>query len=416
MLSTLSSYPRWLAHMRSTPASPFLDGFVAALTKAGYHIKTMRTFVRGAAHFSLWLTRRGHSLTEPGASSIPGFKQHFASCRCAGFGRRSRCHSRQSHGRGAEAFVRHLQTIGTIARSTPPTPQEPRLVSDFCQWMKQHRGAKRETLRIYGPVISDALISLGDDPSQYDARRLRAFILQRAPRYGRSKAKLLVTALRAFIRYLIAQNLCPAGLDAAIPTIAGWKLASLPRYLQAVDVERVLTSCDPTTAIGARDRAVLLLLCRLGLRAGDVANLRWRDIDWQQATVEVVGKSQRAARMPLSQEVGDALLRHLNNTPSAAPSDPIFLNSAPPLGRSLGSKGISNIASRAITRAGVQAPTRGAHVLRHSAATSLLADGASLQSIGVVLRHRLLDTTAIYAKVDFKVLRTLAMPWPEVSP
>jgi integrase/recombinase XerD len=416
MLSTLSSCPRWLAQMRSTPASPFLDGFVAALTKAGYHTKTMQTFVRGAAHFSLWLTRRGHSLTELGASSIPGFKQHFASCRCAGFNRRSRCYSRQSDGRGGEQFVRHLQTVGAIARSTSPAPQEPRLVSDFCRWMQQHRGAKDETLRIYGRLISDALISLGDDPSQYDARRLRAFILQRAPRYGRSKAKLLVTALRVFIRYLITQNLCPAGLDAAIPTIAGWKLASLPRYLQAVDVERVLTSCDPTTAIGARDRAVLLLLCRLGLRAGDVANLRWRDIDWRQATVEVMGKSQRAARMPLSQEVGDALLRHLNNTPGAAPSDPIFLNSMPPLGRSLGSGGVSDLASRAIKRAGVQAPTRGAHVLRHSAATSLLADGASLQSIGVVLRHRLLDTTTIYAKVDFKVLRTLAMPWPEVSP
>jgi site-specific recombinase XerD len=282
--------------------------------------------------------------------------------------------------------------------------------------MQQHRGAKDETLRIYGHVISDALISLGDEPSRYDARRLRAFVLERAPRYGRSKAKLLVTALRVFIRYLIAQDLCPAGLDAAIPTIAGWKLASLPRYLQAFDIERVLTSCDPTTAIGARSRAALLLLCRLGLRAGDVANLRWCDIDWHQATVEVMGKSQRTARLPLSQEVGDALLRHLTNTPSAAPSDPIFLNSAPPLGRSLGSKGVSNLAARAITRAGVQAPTRGAHVLRHSAATSLLADGASLQSIGVVLRHRLLDTTTTYAKVDFKVLRTLAMPWPEVSP
>jgi integrase/recombinase XerD len=282
--------------------------------------------------------------------------------------------------------------------------------------MQQHRGAKGETLRIYGRLISDALIPLGDDPSRYDARRLREFVLQRAPRYGRSKAKLLVTALRVFIRYLIAQDLCPAGLDAAIPTIAGWKLASLPRYMQAVDIERVLTSCDPTTPIGARDRAVLLLLCRLGLRAGDVANLRWRDIDWHQATVKVMGKSQRTARLPLSQEVGDGLLRHLTNTPSAVPSDPIFLNSAPPLGRSPGSKGVSYLAARAITRAGVQAPTRGAHVLRHSAATSLLADGASLQSIGVVLRHQLLDTTTTYAKVDFKVLSTLAMPWPEVSP
>lgn len=416
MLSTVSSYLRWLAQMRSTPASPFLDGFVAALTKAGYHTTTIQTFVRGAAHFSLWLTCRGQSLTELGASEIPGFKQHFVSCRCAGFSRRSRRHSPRRYGRGAELFLRHLQNIGAMARSAPPTPQQPRLVSDFCQWMQQHRGAKGETLRIYRRVISDALRFLGDDPSKYDARRLRAFVLEHAPRCGRSKAKLLVTALRAFVRYLIAQDLCPVGLDAAIPTIAGWKLASLPRYLQAADVERVLASCDPTTTIGARDRAALLLLCRLGLRAGDVAHLHWRDIDWLRATIEVVGKSQRAARLPLSQEVGDALLVHLNNAPSVALSDAIFLNSAPPLGRSLRSSGVSGLATRAILRAGVQTPARGAHVLRHSAATSLLADGASLQSIGVVLRHRLPDTTAIYAKVDFKALSALARPWPEVSP
>jgi integrase/recombinase XerD len=187
------------------------------------------------------------------------------------------------------------------------------------------------------------------------------------------------------------------GLDAAIPIIAGWKLGSLPQYMRAADVERVLASCDPTTAIGARDRAALLLLCRLGLRAGDVAHLHWRDIDWHQATVEVVGKSQRAARLPLPKEVGDALLLHLTNALSAAPSDPVFLNSVPPLGRGLGSSGVSCIVRRAILRADVQAPARGAHLLRHSAGTSLLADSASLQSIGVLLR-------------------TLARPWPEVSP
>jgi site-specific recombinase XerD len=282
--------------------------------------------------------------------------------------------------------------------------------------MQQQRGAKSETLKIYGRVISDALRALGDDPSQYDARRLRAFVLEHAPRCGRSKVKLLVTALRAFIRYLIAQGRCPVGLDAAIPVIAGWKLASLPRYLPAAAVERVVASCDPATLIGARDRAALLLLCRLGMRAGDVAHLRWRDIDWHQATVEVMGKSQCAARLPLSQEVGDALLHHLSNSPGAVRSGHVFLNVAPPCGRALGSSGISSITRRAIERAGVQAPVRGAHVMRHSAATWLLAEGASLQSIGVLLRHRLLDTTRVYAKVDFKVLRGLAQPWPEVSP
>ncbi len=411
MLTTVFSRPAWLSLIRSTLACPFLDDFIVTLAKAGYRAQTIQEHVRAAAHLSRWLAHRRRSWTDLDGSEAQGFRRHIESCQCVGFKRRAR-----EDGRGADLFVQHLRDIGIVTQPAAPPSQQPALLLGFCQWMRQHRGAKEATLNVYGRVIVDVLQSLGEDPSRYEARKLRTFILDRAPCCGRSKAKQLTTALRAFLRYLIAQGLCPVGLDAAIPIIAGWKLASLPRYLPAADVERVLAACDPTTAIGARDRAVLLLLSRLGLRAGDVAHMRWCDVDWLQATVQVVGKSQRAARLPLPQEVGVALLHHLTNAPGAAPSDPIFLNSAPPLGRSLRSSGISCIVSRAILRAGVQAPARGAHVLRHSAATSLLADGASLQSIGVLLRHRLLETTTTYAKVDFKVLSTLARPWPEVSP
>ena len=411
MLTTVFSRPAWLSLIRSTPALPLLDDFIATMAKAGYRTTTIQNHVRAAAHLSRWLERRGRALTDLDRSDAREFKRHIATCRCTGFERRDRGDSR-----GADLFLRHLQAIGVIIPPDSQPPPQPQLLLGFCQWMRQHRGAKDATLKAYGRIILDALQSLGEDPARFDAGGLRAFVLDRAPRCGRSKAKLVVTALRTFIRYLTAQGLCPVGLDAAIPTIAGWKLAALPRYLPAVDVERVLAGCDPVTAIGARDRAILLLLCRLGLRAGDVSNLRWQDIDWNQATVEVMGKSQRAARLPLSQEVGDALLHHLTNSPGAVRSDHVFLNVAPPFGRPLGSSGISSITRRAIARAGVQAPARGAHVMRHSAATWLLAEGASLQSIGVLLRHRLLDTTRVYAKVDFKVLRGLAQPWPEVSP
>ena len=413
MLTTVFSSPAWLSLIRSTPALPHLDGFIATTVEAGYRPQTVQKHVRAAAHLSHWLECRGRSLTDSDASGeAHAFKRHIAICQCAGFKRRA-----TDDGHGAERFLQYLRSIGFITRPTVRGPQQPPLLLGFCQWMRQHRGAKDATLEAYGRIIADALRSLGDDPTRYDARALRAFVLDRAPRHGRSKAKLVVTTLRSFVRYLTAQGLCPVGLDAAIPTIAGWKLAALPRYLPAADVERVLAGCDPATTIGARDRAVLLLLARLGLRAGDVSNLRWQDIDWRQATLEVTGcKSQRAVRLPLPQEVGDALLQHLANAPDAVRSDPVFLSSVPPLGRALGSSGVSCIARRAIARAGVQAPARGAHVMRHSAATSLLAEGASLQSIGVLLRHRGLDTTRVYAKVDFKVLSTLARPWPEVSP
>lgn len=411
MLTTVFSRPDWLSLIRSTPAFPFLDDFITVLAKAGYRAQSIQEHVRAAAHVSRWLERRRRPLTEFDTDGCRGFKRHIARCRCAGFKRRAK-----DDGHGAAVFLRHLRDIGIVAPPAPQSSQQPPLLQGFCQWMRQHRGAKDETLKAYGRIVLDALRSLGDDPTRFDARSLRGFVLDRAPRYGRQKAKLFVTALRTFVRYLTAQGLCPVGLDAAIPTIAGWKLAALPRYMPAADVERVVVGCDPATAMGARDRAILLLLSRLGLRAGDVANLRWHDIDWRQATLEVAGKSQLAVRLPLSQEVGDAILHHLANAPGASLSDHIFLSSVPPLGRALASSGISCIARRAIARAGVQAPARGAHVMRHSAATSLLAEGATLQSIGVLLRHRLLETTKVYAKVDFKVLSAVARPWPEVSP
>lgn len=411
MLTTVFSRPDWLSLIRSTPAFPFLDDFITVLAKAGYRPQSIQGHVRAAAHLSRWLERRGRPLTELAADDCRGFNRHIARCRCAGFKRRAK-----DDGHGATVFLRHLRNIGIVAQAAPQSSQQPPLLQGFCRWMRQRRGAKDQTLKAYRRIVLDALRSLGDDPTRFDARCLRAFVLDRAPRYGRQKAKLFVTVLRTFIRYLIAQGLCPVGLDAAIPTIAGWKLATLPRYLPAADVERVVVSCDPATAIGARDRTILLLLSRLGLRAGDVANLRWHDIDWRHATLEVAGKSQCAVRLPLSQEVGDAILHHLANAPGASRSDYIFLSSVPPLGRGLESSGISCIARRAIARAGVQAPVRGAHVMRHSAATSLLAEGALLQSIGVLLRHRLLETTKLYAKVDFKVLSAVVRPWPEVSP
>lgn len=411
MLTSYFSDPARLELIQSTPAAPHLDGFTAAMVEAGYHSPTIQCYLRAAAHVSHWLQHRGRGLTELEVSNVEKFKQHLPDCQCSGFERPS-----EFQVRGARLFLQHLQKLAIVAAPVPQTPPSPPLYLGFCHWMQQHRGAKDATLVAYGRIVLDALQTLGEDPQRFDAAGLRAFVLERAPRHGRSKAKLVVTTLRTFVRYLIAQGLCPVGLDAAIPTIAGWRLAALPRYLPATDVERVLAVCDPTTVTGARDRAILLLLSRLGLRAGDVCHLRLRDIDWAQATVQVLGKSHRAVRLPLPQAVGNALLHYLATARPAVQSDHVFVRATPPVGPFKSPGAISDIVKRALHRSGVRAPAHGAHLLRNSAATSLLADGASLQSIAVLLRHCSLDTTTLYAKVDFKVLRQLARTWPEVSP
>jgi len=240
-------------------------------------------------------------------------------------------------------------------------------------------------------------------------------VLDRAGHQGIGGAKTVVTAVRMFVRFLIAIGRCTPGLDAALPTIAHWRLASLPHYLPAETVERVLATCDRTTPSGLRDWAILLLLARLGLRAGDVAALQWSAIDWHEGTLRVAGKSRRATRLPLPQEAGEALLAYVEQARTPVPNGHVFLTTHAPL-RPLSTKAVTSIAARALHRAQVACPHYGAHVLRHSAATTMLRHGVSLPSIGAVLRHASIETTAHYAKVDVELLDEVARPWPEVRP
>lgn len=399
-----------LAHC--TLAAPYVDSFVAALTETGYKQSTINNHLRAVIHLCNWHAGRARGLTDFGDASIAEFRQHLH-VDPSSAGRLTN----ELELRGAKLFLRHLRqraVIPSADRSVTETTT-PRLFVQFCAWMQDHRGAANATLTAYGRIIIDAIQTLGDDPKQYGVGALRMFVLDRANKHGRSKAKLVMTALRTFVRYLISAGECPIGLDAAIPTIAHWRLSALPRYLPAPDVERIVAACDPTTSVGARDRAILLLLSRLGMRGGDIVALRLDDIDWKQSNVKVLGKSRREVLLPLSQEVGDAVLRYLDYARPIS-SDRLFLRVTPPLGPFASAATVSDLVKRAILRAGVDAPAYGSHVLRHSAATTLLAEGASLDSIGVLLRHRSLETTAHYAKVDINRLRQLAQPWPEVLP
>jgi len=218
-----------------------------------------------------------------------------------------------------------------------------------------------------------------------------------------------------FLRFLIAEGQCAVGLDAAIPTVAHWRLASLPRYLQPEEAERLIDSCDRASAVGWRDRAILLLLARLGLRADDIAHLRLSDIDWKDASIQVCGKGGRYARMPLTQEVGQAIVAYLKKGRPRSNIDTLFIRCRAPYCAFSSHSAVSLIVDRALRRAGVARPSRGAaHLLRHSLATSLLRQGASLEDIATILRHRSIATTQIYAKVDIASLRQIAQPWPEV--
>jgi site-specific recombinase XerD len=198
-------------------------------------------------------------------------------------------------------------------------------------------------------------------------------------------------------------------LAQAVPSVAGWRLSSLPRGLEREQVARLLASCDRTTGVGRRDFAILMLLTRLGLRACEVTAISLDDIDWRSGELTVHGKGGQTDRLPVPRDVGQALVDHLLGRDPHDRFREVFLRAFAPNGP-LSTKAVGAVLRDACDRAGVARV--GTHRLRHTVATDLLAAGASLTEIAPVLRHTNLSSTAIYAKVDRATLRTLARPWP----
>jgi site-specific recombinase XerD len=290
-------------------------------------------------------------------------------------------------------------------------------VTAFCDWFRTHRGVKEPTLRQYARGATDLLRTLGEDVGQWNAQAVRDFVLERASQCGTPTTQALITALRAFLRFLNFRGEFRDDLALAIPAVAHWRLARLPHCLSTEEVNRLVAACEGAGLRQLRDRAIILILVRLGLRSGDVARLRLSDINWNSGTLQVIGKGRYQVRLPLPQDVGDALLRYLECRPANIDTDHVFVRSiAPkPWGPFTSGDGVSSVVERALKRANIDAPAKGAHLLRHTAATEMLRNGVPLDQAGLVLRHRSIDMTAYYAKVDVALLHQVAQPWPEVK-
>jgi site-specific recombinase XerD len=318
---------------------------------------------------------------------------------------------------GARNFFKYLRQARVINTPETGSAQDPVLLTAFGQWMRQQRGTSEVTLAKYRPDIGKLLLRAHEDPKQIDAGLLRELVFEKHRTAGPSMVGICTHALRMFIRFLIATGRCPSGLDAAIPTIAHWDLAPLPRYLPPDEVGRLLASSNRPSRVGRRNHAILLLLARLGLRAGEIVHLRLGDIDWADASIRVCGKGHRPMRLPLTQELGQALVAYVQKGRPRTSTDALFVTSRAPFRALGGASTVSVLVADEMRRAGVVRPSRGAaHLLRHSVATNLLRQGASLQDIQALLRHQSVKTTQIYTKVDVAALREIAQPWPEVSP
>lgn len=402
--------PRSLAGTRRCCTTQYVEGFVGELRAKGYSTLTITEVVRGVEHLGTWATAHDLDVPQFDEGVIADFTAHLQACECnapnKGLFKPTRVAARQ--------FLAYLRHTGVVeACPTPPTSAPP-LVAVFSAWMRQHRGLAARTIAGYERSIAAFLATEGHEPARYTSAGVRAFVVNCTRERSRAYAKWIVRAVRLWLRFLGAQGLGPVGLDAAVPTVPEWRLSSLPRYLEPAVVERVIAACNLATVHGRRDRAILLLLARLGLRAGDVVGLRLDDLDWAQGTVRVCGKGRRTALLPLPQEVGDALLAYLQDDRPRVALDSVFLCANAPHRPFATSASIADVVRLALARAGVtDAPSRGAHLLRHSAATAMLRTGSTLETIGAVLRHASPDTTAHYAKIDIATLETVAQPWPE---
>ena len=400
-----------IQELRNSQGRDLLEGFAEYLFHAGYSAKTARRYIRAAEHFIYWSGVEGIPVLNFTEKLVERFGCHLNECKCPDYDH-TKHHDLIC---GVRLFLKHIKNVGEVTITNQPVADDPALLTEFYHWMRKNRGTSDITLDNYSRVIRPFLKRFGNNPGLFDAKSLRQFVLEKGQQSGGSAAKNCTAALRMFIRFLIAEGKCDASLIEAIPTLAYWRLSSLPRYLQEEEVEKIISSCDTRTKIGKRNRAILLLLARLGLRAGDIVKLRLGDIDWKDATVQVSGKGCRAVRLPLTKEVGLAVVDYLTNGRPPLDTDVVFVRLRAPLRAFASYSAISVIVARAMRRAGVTCKGQGAaHILRHSVATSMLRNGATLQEIADILRHRSIETTQIYAKVDVTTLRKIAQPWPEV--
>lgn len=393
----------------SGPLEPYALGFGYELLGRGYAPFTARLHLQLVAHLSRWLAAEGHGVE----AVTPDLLERFA------VARRAAGYRHQRSTRSLAPLLGYLQDVGVAPEPpsfVPATPAE-ELVERYRNHLAVDRGLHPSTItnRVREAQRFFAAQSCGGelDLVGLTSARISGYVVAETRRRSRGEAKLMVCALRSLLGFLQLEGLVDGVLAAAVPSVAHWRTSGLPRALAPGQFERLLATCDRSTSAGRRNGAVLLLLGRLGLRAGEVADLQLGDIDWRAGEVSVRGKGKRRDRLPLPPEVGGAIAAYLQDgRPAHAEGRNVFV-AARGHRRGITREAVGQIVREAARRAGIPSVT--AHRLRHTVATETLRAGAPLEEVGQLLRHRSVLSTAIYAKVDFERLRSLARGWPEAG-
>ena len=407
----MKNHERDTAVVSRQPRGPLyvhIPGFAASLARQGYSKTSIAYRFWLARALDQWMQQRRMALDDFSEERIEQFLRS-----------RSRRYSKQSADRPTLlSFLRQLRESRTI--KPPVTPPEISPLADlqasFAQYLAEQRGLRPATVKQYlfhtrrflTDRFGNGALALGELNTQDISRCL----LRQARAVSPNAAQRMTVALRNLFRFLYQRGDTATNLADSVPATASWSLAGLPKSLSPRQIELVLKACKRDGPVAQRDRTILLLLARLGLRAGEVVHMTLDDIDWEAGELTVPGKGGRQDKLPLPRDVGQSLAKYLQRVRPKCACRRVFIRSKAPHRGFAESSAVAYIVRAALHRAGINAVAGGAHLLRHALATGMLRNGASLPEIGKILRHQLPKTTAIYTKVDMAELRTLAQPWP----
>lgn len=398
---------RVLRRLRSTVLGESLEALADHLFRRGLSRALIRKYLRAAGHFAQWLEDEGTPTSEISGDTADRFLNEQGA----------------DHGRAA---LNHLLCVvrakpRALSRATEnaATNAGDPLLDEYERYLREVRGLAPCTCEGYRATVQRFLGVMfgGERPATVAAltsQQVVQYVVERAASVKPGTSRQEATVLRSFFRSLQLRGLCDTRLAESLPTVANWRLSHLPRFLTEDELRALLASFDRGTPLGRRGYAITLCLARLGLRTCEVAGLTLEDVDWRASTIRIrATKVRRIRLLPLPADVGRAIASYLRRGRPPSVERRLFLQHWPPH-PPLEAGAVQHLIPAAFRRAGL--PEKGAHTLRHTAATRLLRGGASLKEIADVLGHRSLDTTTIYAKVDLPRLAAVALPWPEVRP
>jgi site-specific recombinase XerD len=408
-------YWRLDQRLRDGPVGPFVDEFASLLLSQGYGERYLRHRFVVVAELNRWLVGKKLDLAELDKRRIDQFVRYRSQGKLPDMSRRGEMAT-------LKKFIGLIRSRAAVAAEVAvEEARDPfgEVLSAYKEYLIQEKGLACETISRYSSLVSTFLSHLFDGRpmsfSELTVEHITSFIREYAKDRSGSDSSMMVCSIRSFLRFLSSRGEIRGSLAESVPAVVSQLHKRIPCHLSADELKRLLRCCRATNPVNRRNYAIILLLARLGLRASEVARLTLDDIDWEHGELTIQGKGNRQTPLPLPKEVGNALVAYLKHGRPSCATRRLFITARAPYHPFSNGTLVSVIVNQAVKRAGLNPKKKGAHLLRHTLATECLRKGATLTEVGQILRHESIDTTAIYAKVDFVRLRCLAMPWPIAS-